>query len=384
MANCGPGAPTARIACIESFVVAYPIKGYFKFFSSTPGTHPVRTCVVVKVQDEMGRVGWGQSVPAPTWSYETVESVRTTIDRYLAPALVGCDAFDEASLEALMDRTIAPSFSRGQPVCKAGIELAVFDLTGRILGQSAAQRWRRTARDRVTLSWTLNPRSLDELAASVVQAHDRGFHNFNVKVGQDPEFDVAVCGELRRLAPNAFVWVDANGGYDLDQALAVGPRFADQGIAAFEQPLPSNRLSWYRRLRQQGSLPILLDEPIISAVDLAEFHQLGLCDGVAMKVARCGGLRESCKVMDYVEENGLLFFASGLTDADLSLAASLLLFAAYDLERPAALNAPQYLEGSLLADPIHVHGDQALVPRGPGLGVEVDEEKLVSIRVRTV
>jgi L-alanine-DL-glutamate epimerase-like enolase superfamily enzyme len=231
------------------------------------------------------------------------------------------------------------------------------------------------------LSWTLNPRSLEELPQLIEQGYEHGFHNFNVKVGSDPKFDVAMCGEIRRLAPSAFVWVDANGGYDLESAMAVAPKFADQGIAAFEQPLPANRLSWFRRLKKQGALPILMDEPIVSAVDLEEFHRLGLLDGVAMKLARCGGLDESCKVLDYVEQHGLLFFASGLTDPDLSLAASLLLYAAYQLERPAALNATQFLTGSLLKNPIAMDGDQALVPQGPGLGVVVDEAKLRSLMI---
>jgi L-alanine-DL-glutamate epimerase-like enolase superfamily enzyme len=339
-----------------------------------------RSCVVVKIVDENGNVGWGQSVPSHTWSYETLETVKTTIDGYLTPALKGQDAFDAAAIQTIMDRTIAPSFSTGQPICKAGIDLALFDLTGRILGQSAAQRWGRESRSKITISWTLNPKSLGELPGLIEQAHERGFRRFNVKIGGDVKFDIDVCREIRRLAPDAFVWVDANGGYDLETALAAAPAYADLGMAALEQPLPANRLSWYRKLNRQGALPILMDEPIVSAVDVEEFHRLGLLDGVAMKVSRCGGLTEARKVLDYVEQNGLLFFASGLTDPDLSFAASLVLFGAYQLDRPAALNAPQFLTGSLLEKPIEVIGDQAAVPAGPGLGVAVDPSKLPALQ----
>jgi L-alanine-DL-glutamate epimerase-like enolase superfamily enzyme len=331
---------------------------------------------VVRIADRDGNVGWGQSVPSHTWSYETLETVKTTIDQYLGPALIGRDAFDGPLIRSIMDRTIAASFSAGQPICKAGIDLALFDLTGKILKQSARQRWDRDGRKRVTLSWTVDARTLDEVVELIAHAHKRGFHNFNVKIGSDAEFDVAACREIRRLSPDAFVWVDANAGYDLETALAVGPTFADLGIAAFEQPLPANRLSWYRRLRKQGALPILMDEPIISAVELEEFHQLGLLDGVAMKVARCGGLTEARRVLEYIEEHGLLFFASGLTDPDLSLAACLALFGAYDLQHPAALNASQFLSGSILREPVAIRGDQASVPAAPGLGVDVDDEKL--------
>jgi L-alanine-DL-glutamate epimerase-like enolase superfamily enzyme len=358
----------SRLASIETFVARYPVVGPFKYCPSA-----TRDTVVVKVTADDGRVGWGQSVPSPRWSYETIETVRTTIDRHLAPALTGLDVFDTDSIWRVMNRVIAPSFSTGQPISKAGIDLALFDLTGRMLDAPAQTR------NAITLSWTLDARTLDEIGASIEAARARGFRHFNVKVGSDADFDVEMCREIRRLAPEAFVWVDANGGYAPDIALEVAPKFADLGIAALEQPLPANHLTAYRKLREQRALPILMDEPIVSLADLRAFHELGLLDGVAIKVARCGGLTEARRIVEYMAQHGLLFFASGLTDPDLSLAASLLLFSAHGLARPAALNAPQFLTGSILHMPVTVRGDQAEVPEGPGLGVSVDETRLAQL-----
>lgn len=370
---------TVRIAAIDTSVVSYPVVGAFKFFAAAGQKQPTRDTVVVRITDTDGRVGWGQSVPSHTWSYETLETVRTTIDGYLAPALVGHDPFDIEAVWQVMNRTNAPGFSTGQPICKAGIDLALFDLTGRRLQQSPRQRWNRGGREAITLSWTIDPTSLIDVERSITEAGQRGFHHFNVKVGRGADFDVAVCREIRRLAPQAFVWVDANGGYDLETALAVIPRLSELGIAAIEQPLPANRLAGYRSLRRQGALPILMDESIVSHTDLEEFHQWGLLDGVAMKVSRCGGLTESRRMLEYLHEQGLLFYASGLTDPDIALAACLHLFAAYDLPHPAALNAPQFLEGTILASPLRIEGDQAFVPAGTGLGVDVEESRLLPI-----
>jgi muconate cycloisomerase len=364
---------TSRIVSVESFPARYPVTGRFKFLKSCAGSQPTRDTVLVKICDDAGNVGWGQSVPSPSWSYETLETVRTTIDVHLGPALIGLNPFDTDGVGRVLHRAIAPSFSTGQPVCKAGIDLALFDLTGRALHLTAAQRWKRAGRKTITLSWTVDVRSIEEFESSVVEARQRGFHHFNVKVGADPGFDLAICAALRRFAPEAFVWVDANGLYDLDTALAVAPKFADLGIRALEQPLPANHLIGYRRLRHQRALPILMDEGIVSLADLESFHQLDLLDGVTMKVSRCGGLTESARILEYMEQRGLLCFASGLTDPDVSLAASLLLFSAYGLEHPAALNAPQFLKGTFLENPISVQTDQATVPTLSGLGIVINE-----------
>jgi muconate cycloisomerase len=367
---------SGRIAQVETFPVVYPVAGWFKFFERPAGLAPGRATVLVKITTNDGACGWGQCVPSPRWSYETPETVRSTIDLYLAPELLGRDPFDLAELHGVMNRAIAPSFSTGQPIAKAGLDIALHDLTGQLLGKGLAQSWNRRGRDSITLSWTINVRTLDEVPAQVEQARSQGYRSFNIKVAPDPGFDLELCRLVRKLAPEGFLWADANGGYDEATALEVIPRLADLGMAALEQPLPANRLTGFRRLREQGALPILMDEGIVSRVDLEEFLRLGLLDGLAMKVARCGGLAESCRVMELAEEAGLMIVGSGLTDPDLSLAASLALFGAFELRYPAALNGPQFLTTSVLKCPPVVSGGEMAVPQGPGLGVEVDEAKL--------
>jgi L-alanine-DL-glutamate epimerase-like enolase superfamily enzyme len=373
-----PTHPTmnTKIARVETFPVLYPVEGYFKFFEGPKGQPPGRPAVVVKITAEDGTVGWGQSVPAHRWSYETVETVTTTIQNYLAGELVGLDPFDWPTLQATMGRMIAPSFSTGQPICKAGLDLAVHDLTGKLLRCSLAQRWGRKGRREITLSWTLNPRTLEEVEGLIDQGRRRGFRHFNVKIAPDPKFDLEMCRLVKRLVPEGFLWADANGGYDTTTALAVAPRLADAGVAVFEQPVPANRLSGFHRLKQQGALPIIMDEGVVSAVDLEEFLRLDLLDGVAIKHARCGGLAEARRLIEILHSSGLMFLGSGLTDPDLSLAAALALYGAYDLQYPAALNGLQYLPGSILKKPFEVNNGQLSVPPGPGLGVEVDEDKM--------
>jgi L-alanine-DL-glutamate epimerase-like enolase superfamily enzyme len=370
------------IASIDTYPLLYPTVGRFKFLEGPKGRPPGRPSVLVKITADNGTTGWGQSVPVPRWSYETTESVHSTINRYIAPELIGRDPFDIEGIHALMSQLIAPGFSTGQPICKAGIDLALFDLTGRLAHKSVSQHWNRPSQARLTLSWTLTHGSPGEIEAGIEQGRARGYTNFNVKVAPHPKLDLEMCRIVKQLAPDGFLWADANGGYDEATALEIAPKLADIGVHVLEQPLPANRLNGYKKLKQQGALPIIMDEGIVSSVELMEFIKLDLLDGVAIKPARCGGLTEARKQIELALDAGLMFLGSGLTDPDLSLAASLALYGAYDLRYPAALNGPQFINGTILKQPFIVAGGQLDVPNGHGLGACVDEAKIQQYLVR--
>jgi L-alanine-DL-glutamate epimerase-like enolase superfamily enzyme len=144
-----------------------------------------------------------------------------------------------------------------------------------------------------------------------------------------------------------------------------------------EQPVAANRLSGFAAVRKLGALPILMDEGIVSHVELEEFIALGLLDGVAMKPARTAGLWDARQQVEILERRKMMFLGSGLTDPDVSLAASLVLFGAYGLRYPAALNGLQFLTGSFLKAPFVLENGSLRVPTGPGLGVEVDEDAIL-------
>jgi len=368
----------SKIVRVELGRRDYALVGEFKFFAG--GARP---SVVVRLTDDEGREGWGQSVPVETWTYETVESVETTLARYLAPAVLGADPADLAEVHRRMERAIRPSFSVGQPLAKAAIDLACYDLWGKRAGKSVAELLGGVRTGEVELSWTVQSPTLAGAEALLEQGRALGYSSFNVKIGspQSPEYDAQLVRLVRGFAPDGFHWADANTSYDLDTALAMAPVLADAGFKALESPLPPNRIRDYQRLRRQGALPILMDEGIVSPVETAEFIALGMMDGIAMKVARCGGLWHAARIVGLLDESGLALFASGLSDPEWSLAASIHLFAAAGLDRPAALNGPQYIADRGTADPaFRAVRDRVRVPRGPGLGVAADERAIAALR----
>jgi len=368
----------SRIESLQVFALRYPMTGHFKFFTGPHGAKG-RASVLVKITTADGRVGWGQSVPIARWSYETLETVEVVLREYFGPQLLGHEAEDLDGAHAKLGAVIADGFSSGMPIARAGIDLALHDLAGKRLGKSVAELWGREAGGPLRLSWTVNPRALEETEALVAEGRRRGYRDFNIKVAPNPEFDLELARAVRALAPDAFLWADANGGYAPETALAVAPKLAEAGVDVFEAPIKPNQIEGYQALKKQAALPILMDEGVVSPVELREFIRLGMLDGVAMKPSRCGGLLSARRQIELLEREGLMWLGSGLTDPDLSLAATLLLYGAYGLEKPAALNGPQFLTASLLKEPLEVVDGALTPPAGPGLGVEVDEEVLAEM-----
>lgn len=374
--------PNTKIKHINLFAVRYPTKGYFKFFTGPRGTYG-RSAVIVKITTEGGAIGWGQSIPSPMWSYETLETVTIVLRDYLGPALIGRNPLDIEGAHRAMDRALAPGFSTAMPIARSGLDIALHDLAGKIRGQSLSQMWNRPRGGPVKLSWTVNARTLDEAETVIDAGYKRGYSNFNIKVAPNPEFDVGLAKLVRQRAPEVFLWADANGGYDQATALVVAPKLADAGVDVLEAPLRPNRISGYQVLKKQGALPILMDEGVVSPVELVEFIRLGMLDGVAMKPSRCGGLVAAKQQIEIIVDAGLMWLGSGLTDPDISMAAALALYGAYGLTKPAALNGPQFLTTNVLAKPLDSRNGSVAIPNGHGLGVDVDELKVAKLMKET-
>jgi muconate cycloisomerase len=365
----------SKIERIELFPVRYPMTGYFKFFSGPKGSIG-RSAILIKVTASDGTVGWGQSVPIAKWSYETPETALLLLQDYYVPALIGHDPADIAGAHRKMDEAVAPGFSTGNPITRAGIDIALHDLVGKQAGKSLAELWGLGQGKTITMNWTVNGRTIEEIEKVLEEGIQRGYDSCIIKVAPDPKFDVQVARLVRKRLPKSFLWADANCGYDLQSALDAAPKLADLGVDVLEAPLRPNQIAGYQAVKKQGGLPILMDEGVVAPSDLEEFLKLGMLDGVAMKPSRCGGLTLARRQIEILRDRGLLWLGSGLTDPDISLAATLALYGAFGLAKPAALNGIQFLTADVLARPLKVEKNIVHVPSGPGLGIDIDQAKV--------
>lgn len=361
---------------VETFTVGLPAVRDFAVAGGavTSGGRPA-TRVLVKVTAD-DAVGWGEATPIPSWTYETTESIVSTIENYLAPAAVGRPLWDLDGLVRTFDRTISRGFSIGMPLARAAVDVACHDALARSRGLSLAQLWGRRRRDTIELAWIVAGQTPLAVADSVAEGRSLGYRHVKVKLGlHDERADVAIVRAVRAAAPDAVLWVDANQAYTVDAALRVARQLSELDIAVFEQPVPANDIVGLRRLRSASPIPIAVDESLRHPTDLATFVRLEAIDVAVAKVQRCGGLTLALRQCQLAEDCGVPVMGSGLTESDIGLAASLHLFAAFGVDTPVDLNGRQFLTSPYATDPvIEIADGVATVPTGPGLGIGVDEE----------
>jgi L-alanine-DL-glutamate epimerase-like enolase superfamily enzyme len=366
-----------KIERIEVQPVRLPLKALSRLSRGVPRTmEEGKRIVLVKMTADDGTVGWGEAGPSRRWSAETTESCYTSIKQYLAPVLIGRDPFDIAGLHAAMNTEIAPGLDPGQPIAKSALDLAAHDLVCRSLGIPLQDWLGAKGSDRIELSWLVTPPDVEGVLQSVQAGLKEGYRAFKVKVGHEPKLDIERVRAVVSAAKDCTVWVDANQGYTLDEALRAARGFETLGIDLFEQPIPMGEFYGMKKLLSGTDMTIALDESAMGLPVVIELIRREAVEALVIKVNKVGGIHYARQLCDLARNAGLALIGSGLMDAPIGFAAAVHLFAAYGIAYPCDLNGPQHIAEDYLAKPYPMEGRFALVPKGPGLGIEIDEAKV--------
>lgn len=312
--------------------------------------------VWVRVEAD-GLVGRGEA--APTGYYgESVESVVAALES-LRPFLAGEE--DPETLERIegaMART-AP----GAASARAAVSAALHDLVGRRLGRPLWRLWGLDPAEAPPSSFTLGLDEQQVIAAKARAARD--WPILKVKLGVEAERERAILEAVRAEAPDATVRVDANAGWpDAGEAMERIGALEPYGVEFVEQPLPPEDQDGLRRVAAESPLPIVLDESCLVASDVPGLR--GLCHGVNLKLAKCGGPREALKAMYAARACGLRVMLGCMVESTLGVAPAMHLAPLADW---ADLDGPALLAEDPFAGPTLDRGRIGLGPE-PGLGVE--------------
>lgn len=332
------------------------------------------TYIYVRIETTDGRVGWGETIALPSWSYETVESIVSTIRNYLGPIVTGRSPFDQAYFQSRFDDVLTPAISQGFPFAKAAVQIATYDLAAQLANVPLHALLGGKVRDAISICFAL---SIDTPAAMAESAQAYpDIKAYKLKVAGTPEVDAERVRAVAAARSNIDIWLDANQAYrpmDLESFLKRIdglPR-----VRCLEQPVKSIDWLGMRRARHHSSLPLAADEGCFSSQDVARLARLEACDLIVLKVAKSGGLLGCQRSAAVAEAHGLGLLGSGLAESGVGFAASIHLFSTLDLLLPPELNGPKFLS-TMLVDGLTMKGSTVTVPDAPGLGIKVDEKAL--------
>ncbi len=366
-----------KIHSIEVLPVRLPLRSVVTLSRGVSRTiEEGKQIAMVKMTADDGTVGWGEAGPSRRWSAETTHSTYTTIKHYLAPVLIGRDPFDIAGLHAAMNMEMAPGFDPGQPIAKGAVDMAAHDLICKKLGINLQTWLGSKLTDRIELSYLVSAPDPEATGKVVEQGLSEGFRAFKLKVGHDPSVDVENVRVAMEIAKGCIVWPDANQGYDLDQALRAAQGFEKLGVELFEQPIPMTDIYGLKKLLTSTSMNISLDEAAMGLPFVVDLLRRGAVEGLVCKVQKVGGIHYARQLCELARNAGIKLIGSGLMDAPIGFAASVHVFAAFGIDYPADLNGPQHLAGDYLKTPLPMDGQAALVPLAPGLGCDIDEDRV--------
>ncbi|MGE0159584.1 MAG: o-succinylbenzoate synthase [Gemmatimonadales bacterium] len=343
-------------------------------FRTAGGTLSARRVLLVTLEAE-GLEGWAECVAGvDASSPETVDGAWSALTDHLLGGAVG-RRFERP------DQLVAQlRASDRAPMARAAVEMAAWDLCARGEGASLSEKL-GGVRDMVPVGVAIGLQDTDDMLLDVVAAHlAEGYARVKLKIV--PGRDVDMLAAVRARFPDAVLWADANAAYTPDDTARL--RLLDDfDLGLIEQPLAVDDFAGHAAL--QGSLrtPICLDESIRSYEDAERALAMDACRVVNLKPGRLGGLDESVRVHELVGRAGVPAWCGGMLETGIGRAHNLALASLPGFTLPGDISASRrYWERDLVTPEHEVVDGCMRVPAGPGIGVEVDVERVRALTTR--
>ena len=269
----------------------------------------VRRNVWIRVAAE-GDEGWGEAA-ANAYYGETDGTVAAVVERY--GQVLAEDGAAPWQLEGLESRLVH-AVGRN-PAARAGISAALHDLVGKRLGVPVWRLFGLTP-EAAKSSYTLGIDTTEKMLEKLEEA--RGFSTLKIKVGTPR--DEEILTSIRKAAPGVGIRVDANTGWTGKEALGRLPLLREVGVELIEQPFKPTDLEAFRLLRDNTDVPIVADESCLVASDVPRLQ--GLVDGVNIKLAKCGSLREALRIVHVARAHGMGVMLGCMMESTLGIAAA--------------------------------------------------------------
>ena len=293
--------------------------------------------IVVRVTAENGMVGYGEAPPTAVITGDTKGSVLSAINEFIAPAILGADILALDEVLERMDRSI-----KGNASAKAAVDMALYDLWGKVLGKPLWQLlggYRREFETDITIS--VNP--VPQMVADAVAAVKEGYRILKIKVGKEGMEDIPRIAAIRgAVGKDIRLRVDANQGWTVKDSIRIISAMEDEGldIELVEQPVEAHDIDGMAEITRAVYTPILADESVFSPLDALEIIRRRAADLINIKLMKTGGIHQALKICDIASLYGVECMMGCMLESKLAVSAAAHLCAARGIVTRADLDGP--------------------------------------------
>ena len=332
---------------------------------STPLRVPFKTAlrtvssvedVIVELHTDTGAVGYGEAPPTGVITGDTTGAILGAIRDHIAPAILGRSLDEFEDLTAAVQKALVHNTS-----AKAAVDMALWDLLGQKYS-APVYRMLGGARSNIVTDITISVNPPEEMARDARTAIQRGYDCLKVKVGIDPELDVARLAAVREaVGKDVKLRIDANQAWNAKQAVRILDQMQEKGldIEFVEQPVPA--------ADPEG---MLADESVFSPADALRIMQTGAADFVNIKLMKCGGITNALRIASAAEVYGVECMIGCMLEAKISVNAAVELACAkkiitkVDLDGPVLCSEDHILGGAVFDE------KNITVSDAPGMGIQ--------------
>jgi len=311
--------------------------------------------VRVTVTDDDGATGWGEAAPSRHYG-ETADTVVAALPAYAA-VLEGADGWSLEALESAMAKAM-----RFNASARSAVSAALHDLAAKRLGVPLYRMWGLDPAASPLTSFTISiAPDEDTLRTRVREAAP--YPILKIKLGSS--WDERIMRVVREMEPTKVLRVDANAAWTPKHALEMIPLLKELGVEFVEQPLPAHEIAGLRFVRERSVLPIVADESCLVSTDIPALD--GAVDGINIKLAKCGGLREALKMIATARAHSMLVMCGCMVESSLGITAAAHLaplLDCADLDGAALIANDPYVGAT-------IDGGVVKLPSAPGLGVSL-------------
>ncbi len=357
---------------------------------------PIGHHYILALETDEGLVGWGETPAIATWGGpagmyygEDAGTVSYVVRNYLFPAIDGQEPQQIGYLHNLMDGAI-----KGHPYAKAAVDVAIYDIVGKARGMPVYELLGGKLRDSIPVCHSLGIMEHDKAVSEAEQAVSEGIGTIKCKIGLDARRDVDLVRSMReQLGPDVVIRVDANEGYNTPQeAIRVAEEMEPYDVAFHEQPVAGYEA--LATVAHRIKSPVMADESAWFPQDVLRLHELGAAQIISLYFTKPGGIYPALQVAAVADACGITYDIGGSIEMGIGVAANLHLGVSVsalrwasvcpvpnvDGEAPVTIAGIYYMD-DIIGTPIHYSEGHLFVPDGPGLGMEVDENKLARYAV---